>query len=71
MPVWPFLCVTRNIHPSNKYGELVGDQILGLELHNDPINRENEKVFVSRVHSSGNAGKSLQGPQQVSPVGGQ
>lgn len=71
MPVWPFLCMIRNIHPSNKYGELVGDWILGLTLNNDPTVGENEKVLVLRLHSSGNAGASLQGPQHVSPVGGQ
>lgn len=61
----------RNIHPSNKYGELVGDWILGLTLYNDPTVRENVKVLVFRLHSSGNAGEALQGPQHVSPVGGQ
>lgn len=59
-------------HPSlQQIRRLVGDWILGLTLNNDPTVGENEKVLVLRLHSSGNAGASLQGPQHVSPVGGQ
>lgn len=44
---------------------------MGLNVHNDPINREDEEVLVFRLHSSGKAGESLQSPQQVLTVSGQ
>ena len=66
-PVWSFCCMIRNIHPSNKYGELV-DPILGATLHNDPIFKKNKKVLVFRLLSPGNARESLQSPQPVSWV---
>jgi len=66
MPVWSFCCMVRNIHLSNKYGELVEDQVLGVTLHNDPIFEKNKKVLVFRLLSSGNAQESLQCPQPMS-----
>lgn len=55
MPVWSFCCMIRNIHSSNKYKELVGDQILGVTLHNDPIFEKNKKIWDFSLLSSVNA----------------
>lgn len=57
---WCQSCLfVRNIHTSKKYGELVGDQILGVTLHNEPIFKKNKKVLVFRPFGSGNARESL------------